>query len=273
MLTTAQSDCMTNHGYCLVSTLYGNEQLKQLQNECEALIEQYYTKDELLKHSVYPSDSSDSRISHAVMIAQGESELPKIDHSNYQTIDKFLRDHNQLLSLVTGKQVAESSRCMLNYQKYFDGSKPVGEHFDGEYLRARKSEDGVEFTLIEGVLPRYVAVLVVENENQGKGIELVNNEKNEVIQPELNAGDLIIFDNIKLRHRVPRLQKPRISIGVRNFDHIPLHFALNKSDFLNGDYYKIAEGWVSENVDCNTRLKEFMQKEWPLMKEEYGHYF
>lgn len=273
MLTTPQANCMADNGYCLVPKLYGHQQLDQLQTECEALIKRYYTKDELMKHSVYPSDSSESRISHALMIAQGESELPKIDHSSYAAVDQFLRDHNQLLSQITGKDVAPSSRCMLNYQKYFSGSKPVGEHFDGEYLRTKRSEDGVEFTLVEGILPRYVAVLVVENENEGKGIELVNNDKKEIIQPELHAGDLVIFDNITLRHRVPRLDKPRTSIGVRNFDHVPFHFALNEQEFLTGDYSKIAEGWVSENVDCDARFKGFMQKEWPSLKDEYSHYF
>ncbi len=273
MLTPFEIDCMEEHSYSIINGLYNQSQLTQLQQECEALVQRFYTKDELQKHSVYPSDSSDSRVSHAVMISEGNSEFPKVDHYDYPTIDHFLKSHNALISTFTGKTVDTGSRCMLNFQRYFEGSKPVGEHFDGEYLRAAKATDGVEFTLIEGILPRYVALLVVENENNGKGIELVNNLKNETIRPKLHAGDLIIFDNIKLRHRVPRLEHPRTSIGLRNFDHCPLHFASNESEFLRGNYHKIAEGWVSGDVDCHTRFKTFMQDEWPTLKDEYAHYF
>lgn len=273
MLTSEQTQCMSSHGYCLINAFYDQTQLDQLQAESETLIKRFYTKEELNKHSVYPSDSSDSRISNAVMISEGPSEFPKIDHHEYSAIDRFLQDHNTLLSQITGAKVTPSSRCMLNYQNYFCGSKPVGEHFDGEYLRTSRAQDGVEFTLHEGILPRYVTLLVLKNENNGKGIQLVNNATNEVTRPQLHAGDLIIFDNIALRHRVPRLDNPRTSIGLRNFDHKPLHFVHSENDFLNGDYRRIAEGWVSENVDCHARFKDFMLNEWPTLKEEYAHYF
>ena len=273
MLTPEQTKCMTSDGYCIVERLYDHAHLAQLQRETEALIERFYTVEELNKHSVYPSDSSESRVSNAVMISEGKSDFPKVDHHDYPTVDTFLKDHNLLLSEITGVKVEAGSRCMLNYQNYFSGSKPVGEHFDGEYLRTARAEDGVEFTLKEGILPRYVALLVVKNENDGKGIELVNNLNGQITQPRLHAGDLIIFNNIDLRHRVPRLDYPRTSMGLRNFDHKPLHFSENEEYFLSGDYRKIAEGWVSENVDCHTRMKNFMKKEWPELREEYTHYF
>ena len=273
MLTSQQLACMDDHGYCLLKNVYDHAQLQQMKLDCEALIDRYYTREELAKHSVYPSDSSDSRVSHALMISEGESPFPKVEHREFSSIDGFLRDHNSLLTELTRSQVDPGARCMLNYQNYYSGSKPVGEHFDGEYLRAAKAEDGIEFTLIEGILPRYVALLVVANDNDGKGIELVDNAKDEITRPQLHAGDLVIFDNIRLRHRVPRLDFPRTSIGVRNFDHKPLHFALTEQDFLAGDYRPIAEGWVSENIDCAARFKDFMQREWPALKDEYAHYF
>lgn len=273
MLTSQQLSCMKDHGYCQLKSVYDHTRLEQMKVECEALIDRFYTQEELAKHSVYPSDSTDSRVSHAVMISEGESQFPKVEHHDFAAIDGFLRDHNALLAEFTGSTVEPGERCMLNYQNYYSGSKPVGEHFDGEYLRAAKAEDGVEFTLIEGILPRYVAVLVIANENDGKGIELVDNTKNDITRPQLHPGDLIIFDNIQLRHRVPRLDFPRTSIGVRNFDHKPFHFALTEDDFLPGDYRPIAEGWVSENVDCVGRLSDFMQREWPSLKDEYAHYF
>lgn len=273
MLSAAQIKSMKVHGYCKLEGLYSPELLKQLKDESETLIERYYNPAELEKHSVYPSDSSDSRVSHAIMISEGESELPRVDHNDLPAMKAFLKEHNQMLKAFTGKTVPASARCMLNYQNYYEGSKPVAEHFDGEYLRAMKEEEGIEFNLIEGILPRYVAVLVLANENDGKGVELIDGEKGEVIQPGLRPGDLVIFDNIRMRHRVPTLEKPRTTIGLRNFDHIPLHFARTESDFLDGDYRRIPEGWVSEDVDCIARFNRYMKEEWPIIKKEYSHYF
>lgn len=272
MLTSDQIQCMHDHGYCVVEALYDHSELESLQRETEACIDQFYTKQELDKHSVYPSDKSDARVSHAMMISEGKSDLPKVDHSAFPAIDRFLQDHNALLAEFSQEEVKPSSRCMLNFQNYFSGSKPVGEHFDGEYLRAAKAEDGVEFALLEGILPRYVVLLVLKNENNGRGIELVDNLSKEIIRPQLHAGDLIMFNNIDLRHRVPRLEHPRTSMGLRNFDHQAVHFAQTEDYFLSGDYRRIAEGWISEDVDCQSRMKKFMKEEWPTLKEDYDHY-
>lgn len=260
-------------GFCVLKNFYASDVLDALNDETEHLVTRSYTRDELERHSVYPSDSSETRVSHAVMISEGESVFPKVAHLDLPTVSRFLREHNALLGEITKTPVAPSSRCMINYQNYFAGSKPVGEHFDGEYLRTRRASDGVEFALLEGILPRYVAVLSIANQNKGKGTELIDNTHQRVFKPELNAGDLIIFDNIRLRHRVPTMELPRTTIGVRNFDHLPVHFAKSQDDFLEGNYQPIAEGWVSQDADCHSRLHAFMANEWPSLKAEYSHYF
>ena len=273
MLTASHQESLKRFGYVKISSYYGAQELNLLKEEFEQLIERYYNREELFKHSVYPSDSSDARISHAMMISEGPSPFPKVDHEDYQQIKSFLKDQNQILSELTGKEVSGGARSLLNYQNYFSGSKPVGEHFDGEYLRADKDADEIEFSLLEGILPRFVGVLVVENENEGKGVELLDHQHNHLYSPRLFAGDLVLFDNINLRHRVPTMERPRISIGLRNFDHIPLHFARTKADFLPGaDYRAIPEGFVSENADCHQRFSDYMEKEWPTIKESYTSY-
>lgn len=273
MQTSTVYETMAKQGYVRIEKLYSPEQLEALQSQSEAMIEDYYNLDQLHAHAVYPSDSTETRVSHALMLSEGPSDLPKVDHTKFPAIDQFLKDHNQLLAAITKTSVSPSARCMLNYQNYYSGSKPVGEHFDGEYLRTQRAGDGVEFKLLEGILPRYVAVLVVANENDGKGIELVDNGNGEVVAPQLYAGDLVIFDNIALRHRVPTLENPRTTIGVRSFDHLPMHFAANEEYFLGENYQQIPEGWVSKAVDCNARMHQYMKEEWPLVKDEYSHYF
>lgn len=264
---------IANHGYCLLASQYTPAQLAALKVEAEALIERHYTPENLAQHSVYPSDSTDTRVSHALMLAEGQSALPMVNHTQCPTITQLLKDHSALLTTLTGQEVAPSARYMLNYQNYFSGSKPVGEHFDGEYIRAQKAEDGVEFQLIEGILPRFVAVLVLANQNQGKGTELVDNANQKVYRPVMNSGDLLIFDNIRLRHRVPTMENPRTTLGLRNFDHMALHFAKDERSFISNDYRPIPEGWVSDSVDCNLRFSDFMANEWPEMQKDYEHYF
>lgn len=264
---------MKEQGFVRLEAFYNAEELEALKNDSEQLIKAAYTPENLALHSVYPSDSTETRVSHALMLSEGESDLPRVDHTGYNAIDKFLKDHNRLLAEITESEVSPASRCMLNYQNYFSGSKPVGEHFDGEYLKTQRAGDGIEFRLLEGILPRYVAVLVIANENDGKGIEIVDNATGVVHKPSLNAGDIVIFDNVNLRHRVPRLENPRTTIGIRSFDHQPMHFAADESYYLGEGYTSIAEGWVSPNVDCHERMTQYMKTEWPALKDEYAHYF
>ncbi len=260
-------------GYCILNGMYDQSTLRRLQMEVEQLIDRCYNQEQLDRHSVYPSDATQTRVSHAVMLAEAASELPTVEHRDFPVIDQFLRDYISLLGSVTGTRVPDEARTMLNYQNYFSGSKPVGEHFDGEYLRTERAADGIEFSLIEGILPRYVAVLVVANENEGRGTELVDASVETVYEPTLDPGDLLFFDNIRLRHRVPRLERPRTTIGLRNFDHQALHFARSQTLFMDGDYRRIPEGWVSEDADCQGRLRRFMTDEWPGLREQYAHYF
>lgn len=273
MLNPAQKETLTRFGYVKFDGYYGQEQLDNLKVEFEDLIASQYNEENLLAHAVYPSDKSDARVSHAMMISEGASAFPRIQHEVFPQISAFLKDQNSLLAAMTDTPVDTGARSMLNYQRYFSGSKPVGEHFDGEYLKAAKEADGVEFSLLEGILPRFVGVLVVENENDGKGVQLLDKTHNHLYSPELNPGDLVFFDNIDLRHRVPRMEKPRVSIGLRNFDHIPLHFARSEEHFLPGaDYRRIPEGWVSENADCHQRMLDYMKNEWPEVAASYSSY-
>ena len=259
--------------YCIIPGYLNPSETSALNKEYETLIQRHYNRQSLHDHSVYPSDKSEARESHAMMISESESLLPKVDHDGCPTIHKLLMDHNKALTAATGNAVAGSSRILINYQRYTEGSKPVGEHFDGEYLKTIRACDGIEFQLVEGILPRFVGVMAVENSNNGKGVELVVPETQVVIKPLLHPGDMVLFDNIKLRHRVPTLERPRISIGMRNFDHMPLHFALNEEHFLKGARYEeIPEGYVSKNAPCDDRIQNFLQREWPNLREEYGSY-
>ena len=273
MLSESAKDSFKRFKYAKIESFFSDEKLALLNEEYEQMISSYYNRENLGSHAVYPSDKSEARESHAMMISEGISHFPKVDHSQHPTISEFLKSQNAIISDLTGTEVPGHCRSLINYQRYECESKPVGEHFDGEYMKAQKADDKVEFKLLEGVLPRYVGVLVVKNENNGKGVELLDKNYNHLYQPKLNKGDLVIFDNIHLRHRVPKLSQPRISIGLRNFDHLPVHFAENKEYFKeNAQYEKIPEGFISYDVDCDEVFKDYMKNEWPKVKDEYTSY-
>jgi hypothetical protein len=261
---------MHQHGYVIFRSFLPSEGLANLETEFRGLVARHYRPENLLAHSVYPADQSENRESHAMMIAEGPSELPAVAHEGCHLVEYFLQWHNQMIAALTGIPVDSGARSLLNWQEYRSGSKPVGEHIDGEYMRAAK-QDSVEFTLLEGILPRYVCVLVLKNENSGKGVELLRN--GEVLSLLLHPGDLVLFDNVRLRHRVPELAHPRTTIGLRNFDHQALHFVRNRNEGVEGrSYREIAEGFVSEEVDCQQRFKKFLQQEWLLIRDSYGAY-
>jgi hypothetical protein len=204
------------------------------------------------------------------MIAEGTSTLPAVSVPHCPTIAEYLRWSNHTIAGLSGRQVAAGARSLINWQEYRGASKPVGEHFDGEYLRANK-QDAVEFTLLEGILPRYVCVLTLKNENEGRGLELIKDGS--VLPLSLYPGDLVFFDNIALRHRVPRLECPRSIVGLRNFDHMAVHFVRHLHEGQQGCLYRpIAEGYISEEVDCQERFKGFLQNEWPTLRDSYGAY-
>jgi hypothetical protein len=202
-----------------------DEDLAFLEAELKDMKEEHYNGSNLENHSVYLSDKTETRESHAMMIARGRSDLPQVPVYGSR-IESLLAFHDQVLGEIVGKPVPAGSRSMLNFQEYKAGSKPVAEHFDGEYLKYEKLSP-TEFKLKEGLLPRYVMVFTIRNENVGEEVEgtvLRDVSTNEIINTQSRPGMVLIFDNIRFRHAVPELKRPRLMCGLRNFDFEPIHF-------------------------------------------------
>src|SRR5690606_18522711 len=207
------------------------EDLVALENELKEMKAKHYNLANLENHSVYLSDKTETRESHAMMIARGRSDLPQVNIYGTRILS-LLTFHDQVIGDIVGKAVPAGSRSMLNFQEYQAGSKPVAEHFDGEYLKYEKVS-GTEFKLKEGLLPRYVMVFTIRNENVGEEIEgtvLRDVKTNEVIKTQSRPGMVLIFDNIRFRHAVPELKKPRLMCGLRNFDFEPVYFVDDSFD-------------------------------------------
>jgi len=252
-----------------------SEELAFLEAELKDMKEEHYTPANLENHSVYLSDKTETRESNAMMVALGRSDLPQVPvYGNYLTL--LLKFHNEVIGGLVGKEVPVSSRSMLNFQEYFAGSKPVAEHFDGEYLSYEKLSP-TEFKLKEGLLPRYVMVFTIRNENVGEEVEgtvLRNVETNEMINTQSRPGMVLIFDNLRFRHGVPELKKPRLMCGLRNFDFEPAYFVDQIADpALLSSVQKMEDknnpGYIQEMTSEEARQRQltFVAHEWPKQWE------
>jgi hypothetical protein len=269
-------------GYFQTTLFDDPSDLVEIEKELKEMKAEHYTPSNLENHSVYLSDKTETRESHAMMVSRGRSDLPTVPILGSR-VQRLLEFHDAVLGEIVGKPVPPSSRSMLNFQEYQSGSKPVAEHYDGEYLKYDKLSP-TEFKLKEGLLPRYVMVFTVRNENVGEEVEgtvIRDIPTGEVINTKSRPGMLLIFDNIRFRHAVPELKKPRLMCGLRNFDFEPAHFSTDLSLFgatvasaseIGVDYLSDLNnpGFVKliPSEEARQRQLLYVANEWPKHWEE-----
>lgn len=260
---------LREEGYAYLPAVFEPAALQALEQACDDMAARHYRVENIDQHSVYLSDNTPTRTSHAMMISAGPSPLPTVPHHGLEPLEYFLRFHDQVLGALLGAEVPAWSRSMLNWQTYRSGSKPVTEHFDGEYLEYTKNEDG-SFTLHEGLLPRLVLVLTLSNENQGdrQGTVLRDTQTGRELSPPSRPGDVLVFDNVRMRHGVPTLERPRRMAGLRSFDFRAVHFARTEEYCRPGaSYRRMPEGLISEDVEAVAVHQQFLRERWPRQRE------
>jgi len=267
---------MKSQGYIHISGLYA-DMIPDILEEISIMEATHYNEERIEQHSVYPSDSTETRVSHAMMVSDKGSFLPNV--STFKEATKILLEEQEELLLALVNEPTASTfgtRFMMNFQRYFGSSKPVAEHFDGEYLDYQKLDD-YAFKLKWGLLPRYVTVITLENENdgnfQGTVLREVNVEEGTTsfVHPPSRPGDLLIFDNLRFRHSVPLLEKPRVMIGLRNFDFMPYEFS---SEAREGFDIEVPDavnpGWARQ-IDTGESFSiqtKFLHNGWPEQWEK-----
>jgi hypothetical protein len=260
---------LQQEGFAYLPAVFEPSALRDLERECDELAARHYKVENIDRRAVYLSDSSPTRISHAMMISRGPSPLPTVSLEGLVAVERFLHFHDEVLGALLGTEVPAWSRSMLNWQTYLSDSKPVTEHFDGEYLDYRKNADG-SFTLHEGLLPRLVLILTLSNDNVGEsqGTILRDTQTGREMSPPSRPGDVLVFDNVRMRHSVPTLEKPRRMAGLRSFDFRAVHFALAEDNRRPGAHYRrMPEGLVSEDVDAVAVHQEFLRERWKALRE------
>jgi hypothetical protein len=227
MLDSNQAEELDENSFLRIEGYLTNEVCQELYDWMDDS-QKYYTQDNLRDKIAYPSDSSSTRVSNAYMVSGGFSPLPHIaleKDAMGSLLDDFQAILAQMDELMYGLDTfleVHATRCMLNMQKYFAGSKEVPWHFDGEYLKSKGNTTRIE----EGLVPRYIAVYTLSNQNT-HGTKVRCLQTGNEFQAESKAGDMIIIDNLRYLHSVPILEKPRLMIGFRNFDYRPHYFNQN----------------------------------------------
>ena len=187
----------------------------------------YYDDRNLKNRTAYLSDTSDTRISNAYMVSTGNSRLPHISVDHAEILGSLINDfQNMLMFMEPRGRFTDTgmTRLMLNMQEYKEASKPIGWHFDGEYLDFNTESTTGGVHVKEALVAKYVAVYTLYNDNEfGAAIKDIHTGEEHRIRSE--AGDFFIFDNTRFLHSVPELEKPRAMFGFRNFDYNPLHYS------------------------------------------------
>jgi len=270
---------IAERGYTLQQTGMSPEDLVRLEAELKATTASHYTEENLAKHSVYLSDKTPTRVSNAMMIAQdhligsslrSEGSLPAVQIIPSGIVLELLKFHDRVLGSMTGgPAVGVHSRSMLNFQEYFAGSKPVARHYDGEYLCYVKKSP-TEFQLLEGLLPRYVMVFTIRNENVGEeneGTVLYEVATGKTVSPQSRPGMVLMFDNIRFRHEVPELKKPRLMCGLRNFDHMPMYFTSDScsapGEFELPDAQSPGYASPMNSIEAEALMLMYNENDWP----------
>ena len=224
MLNNEQITQLKQNGYIRVENMLDKGEINFMMNIMHDFREDFYTEELLKRRVAYLSDSSETRISNAFMVTTGETDLPAIRVDDYTGLASILNDYQTLLQALAGdrrSRGAVDTRCMLNMQQYFAGSKPIPWHFDGEYLDLNDTYNTDDAIVInEMITAKWVAVYTLENDNF-TGATLKDIVTGEQIEMSSAAGDFIMFDNTKFLHSVRELKQPRAMFGFRNFDYEP----------------------------------------------------
>jgi len=262
------------NGFHIFKNVVSQEEIKNIKESTFELLEGY-SEENVKDRLFYRREQSHNRQGDALMVCDTPTDLPSIDISGNEYIRKYFNLYNSIIESAIGKEMKPKfSRSMMNVQQYYEDSLAVFDHYDGEFIEYHHTSDSQnnEYVLNvdKALLPKYVMVVVLENENNGKGTYIRAHDSNERIDVELFPGDVLIFDNINMRHGVPALEKPRMMIGFRNFDFYPEYFEANPEG--GNTWIELPDnknpGWIMESTP---EVSEKIQKDFIKFWKESGY--
>ena len=261
------SKIVKKDGYVRIENFLTPSEAVAIEKEMRGINNTYYNENNLINRLCYLREDSKNRQGDAYNVSlERNEELPSIVLPS-SLIRDCLNVYLGIVSTILNKETPVGLRTMLNCQQYFEKSLPVFQHYDGEFFDFTHSYDEKtqEKTMIlnKGLLPRYVMVIVLRNENTN-GTYIQYHDSNDRIDIPNNAYDLILFDNINMRHGVPELENPRMMIGFRSFDFYPYLFESLPTDVRGfEELYDLTNPGFIKEIDLNEAniiQKEFIHK-------------
>lgn len=218
------------NGFVRVENVLSDFIIENLKKEIE-YFRSMYSLPLVRSRTFYKREEGENRQGDAFMFSLAPNiALPSLFPTNKETqiTEDLMILNNSIIEALIGCEVPDYSRSMINIQEYMKDSFEVACHFDGEFFDFEHVIDDEHDELVlkinSGLLPRYVVVFILENENKEEPTGLYIQKNGIRTFLENKKGDMIIFDNINCRHGVPKLKEKRMMIGFRNFDCLPYYF-------------------------------------------------
>jgi len=211
-----------SNGYYVCKGSFSEGELETILNIKIPSFQSGYSEMMVNKRLYRKREKTEGRVGDALIVSMNEGEF-----APFLIIDgiiaNFYLDYIKILGQFLGKTLTKDTKVLLNYQFYKEGySNSLPFHFDAEIFEGSWGKERIEIK--EGLIPRIVMVVVLENENFGEGLQLMSNS-GEIIKLKLTPGDILYFDNTSVLHGVPEdLPKKRTIIGFRSFETEPLYF-------------------------------------------------
>jgi hypothetical protein len=263
---------LKQNGYVIFRHAIDEHEAQKIKKDAIEL-RNFYSEELVQERMFYRREESHNRQGDAIMVTDSTgASLPNLNINIYPEISKWLAVYNDIIEAAIGREAMKPAyrRSMMNIQQYFENSFEVVDHYDGEFISYHHEKDSItdENVLMvdKALLPQYVMVLILENENaNGKGTYVRKHDSDERIDVELFAGDVLIFDNINMRHGVPALDKPRMMIGFRNFDFYPMYFEAHPEGGHN--WIELPDnknaGWIQDCIpEDSVMLQQNFITEW-----------
>jgi hypothetical protein len=272
-LTANLQDDLLYMGYIRFANYASAKTCQDIIVEYKDLVSRYNNNYEFERHSVYQDINGACT---GMMVAQNNINMPHVSLMTSGVVSSIISNYQQWLSSLMADLSTDlaqpSGRCFIKHEQKL-AQQPIGDlQFFGDILSFQTTEDQKNsknnsnnpFLKAESILPRYVAMLVTDNNNTGHCLELINPSLGQIFLPELYCGDLILFDNMRLRHRWLSMPQSTSFFQISNSDYFGCHYACHPGYFINrGSYSTIEDGYISQDVDCLKRLKDYLDNEWP----------
>jgi len=242
----------------------------------ESLYSEAYVKSELFK----PKEDHQGRSGYAVLVGNNECECNYVNLENYKNLNYAYTVYKEFLEKYFDLDPEYTNKfpTLLNWQKYLQGSdNSLPWHIDVDIKKGSWEKYSIDIQ--EGIIPKFVMVIVTENDNDGKGLEIKvfeedfkkagikypdggkpineNGKKGKIIKINLSPGQVIIFDNTLLQHGVTEsLPNKRTMFGFRSFIIGAKYFTEDPNgnysvgNYLKGNINLLDETKISEVFGC-----------------------